>query len=317
MCDKISSSGIFLIESEKHEGEKMEKIRWGAIRFIEGVNGGKYPQCHSIYIEGAGVLIDPSSDRGQLEEIKEKDGVNAVWLSHWHEDHMMHLDLFEDVPLYVCELDSPPLGDLERFLDWYEMDEPEYRSQWKELLVRQFRLRPRAPNGFLIPGELLDLKSTTVQIIHAPGHTPGHLAFKFMDEDVLFMGDYDLTNFGPWYGDRFSSIEQTICSVRMLREIPARAWITSHERGIFQEDPGELWEKYLAVIGERERRLLELLEKPKTMKEIMEACIVYGRPRKPEAFYAFGEKAIMRKHLQRLIAQGIAIEEDGKFRLLQ
>jgi hydroxyacylglutathione hydrolase len=292
----------------------METVRLGAIRLIQGLNGGRYPQCHSIYVEGAKILIDPSSDRAKLEELREKDGVDAVWLSHWHEDHMMYLDLFDDVPLYICELDSPPLGDLERFLDWYQMEEPHYRDEWKDLLLRVFHIRPRVPKGFLVPGELLDLKTTSVQIIHAPGHTPGHLAFKFLDEDVLFVGDYDLTPFGPWYGDRFSSIDQTICSVRMLREIPAKAWIASHERGLFMEDPGELWERYLGVIEERERRLIELLEKPRTMKEIADACIVYGRPKKPEAFYAFGEKAIMRKHLQRLMARGMVVEEDGRYR---
>ena len=34
---------------------------FGPIWFIPGENKGKYPFCHSIYIEGPGILIDPAS----------------------------------------------------------------------------------------------------------------------------------------------------------------------------------------------------------------------------------------------------------------
>jgi glyoxylase-like metal-dependent hydrolase (beta-lactamase superfamily II) len=46
------------------------------------------PFCHSLYIEGAGVLIDPASDRNRLKRLREESGVKTVWLSHWHEDHL-------------------------------------------------------------------------------------------------------------------------------------------------------------------------------------------------------------------------------------
>jgi len=39
---------------------------FGPIRFIPGENRGKYPFCHSLYIDGVGILIDPASDRDRL-----------------------------------------------------------------------------------------------------------------------------------------------------------------------------------------------------------------------------------------------------------
>ena len=84
---------------------------------------GRYPYCISVYVEGAGVLIDPASDRNRLIQLRENPGVKEVWLSHWHEDHIMHLDLFEDLPLVIPKSESPPLSDMEVLLDWYGMEE--------------------------------------------------------------------------------------------------------------------------------------------------------------------------------------------------
>ncbi|MEJ5377426.1 MAG: MBL fold metallo-hydrolase [bacterium] len=290
------------------------EIQWGPVRFIQGQNKGRYPYCHSLYIEEAGVLIDPGSDRQVLQEIKAGGGVRQVWLSHWHEDHMIHLDLFEDLPIWISQQDAPPLGDLETFLDWYGMEEESYRQHWRDVLAGQFHLKPRRPAGFLVPGQRLELPGVTVEVIHTPGHTPGHLAFRFLEQGVLFLGDYDLTAFGPWYGDLYSSIEETLESVRVLREMDARVWIAGHEAGIFQEPPDSLWDSYVEVIKKREQKLLEFLKEPKTMDEIVKAWIVYGRPREPQAFFEFGEKAIMGKHLKRLVSQGLVSKEAGRFR---
>lgn len=293
-----------------------EKIDLGPVRFVQGQNKGRYPYCHSLYIEEAGVLIDPGSDRETLKALRAEGKISAIWLSHWHEDHIAHLDLFENVPIWISEQDAPPLGDLETFLEWYDMEDESYREHWRKVLADQFNLKPRKPAGFLRPGQKVRLGTVTVEVIHTPGHSPGHLAFRFLEPGILFLGDYDLTSFGPWYGDRYSDIEETVASVNLLRSLDARLWITCHETGIFSEPPGELWDTYLEVIWKREAKLLDFLRTPRTMEEIVRAWIVYGRPREPEAFFAFGEKAIMGKHLKRLVSRGLVFEEGGRFGLL-
>ncbi len=294
----------------------MKERCFGPIRFIPGENRGKYPFCHSLYIEGAGVLIDPASDRERLKRLRDEAGVNTVWLSHWHEDHFMHLDLFEDVPFWIGEADAPMLADVETFLDGYGIEREDHRQYWRKIVREQFHFRPRQPAGFLRDGEPFQLGDLTVDIIHAPGHTPGHVCFFFREPAVIFLGDYDLTPFGPWYGDRESSIPQTIASVKRLREIPACTWLACHETGVFQEDPGPAWEQYLAVIERREQKLLEFLAAPRTMAQIVDAWIVYGRPREPREFYAFGEEAIMKKHLEVMLADGRVIRDGQHYRCM-
>ena len=121
----------------------------GPIQFIPGKNQGRYPCCNSVYIEEAGILIDPASDRKTLIELRDTRGVRQVWLSHWHEDHFMHLDLFEDIPFRISERDLPPLTGIETFLDWYAMDNPEYRAFWAAMIKDQFHYQVRTPAGFL------------------------------------------------------------------------------------------------------------------------------------------------------------------------
>lgn len=290
----------------------MEEKHFGPVWFIPGKNSGKYPYCHSIYIEDAGVLIDPASDKERLIELRKQSGVKEIWLSHWHEDHFMHLDLFDDLPFCIMEQDAIPLSDIEILMDSYGVDE-EYREFWRPLYHEVFHFRPRKPARFLQDGAVMDLGSITVNVMNTPGHTPGHVAFFFQEIGLLYMADYDLSNFGPWYGDAESSIEKTIASVRRLQRIPATTWITSHEQGLFEEDPGELWDRYLGVIDVREQKLLQLLEKPKTFQEIIEACIIYGKPRKPAYFFEFGEKAHMRKHLEQLIRNGTVAMKNGRY----
>jgi len=290
----------------------MKEHHFGPIWFIPGENRGKYPHCHSIYIDGPGILIDPASDRNRLKDLKTAPGVKAVWLSHWHEDHFLHLDLFDDVPLLIAEADAPHLSNIDAFLDGYGI-ETQDRDMWRNLAVDMFHFRPRQPDQFIIAGEFIKSESLQVDVLSAPGHTPGSIALHFPNQDVLFMGDYDLTPFGPWYGDVESSIHQTIESVKMLRECQATIVLTSHEQGIFESPPDEIWDHYVNVIHEREGKLLNLLSIPHTMEMIVNNWIVYRKPRDPLPFYAFAEKALMRKHLEDLMGRGLVAEEDGRY----
>lgn len=292
-------------------------MKWssGPLTFIPGKNRGRYPYCHSLYIEAeTKVLIDPASDREKLIEIRDGSGVDAIWLSHWHEDHFMHLDLFPDQELWICEPDAKPLSSLEELFDAYCMNDEEKRS-WTPTMRDLFHFQPRTPHRFIGKHEVVDLGGVTVEVIHTPGHTPGHCSLYFRELETLFMGDYDLTAFGPWYGDRDSDIDAIIDSLNRLRAIPAKQWITSHEEGILDATPDHLWDDYLKVIDDREARLLELLKEPRSMPEIVDARIVYLKKREPKEFYDFGERAIMGKHLERLIRNQAVVEENGAYRL--
>jgi len=289
----------------------MEEKSFGPIRVIFGKNEGRYPYCHSLFIEEAGVIIDPASDREVLEDLRSRGRVNSVWLSHFHEDHITELDVFEGLPIWISKRDAPPMSGMSVFLDWYGIDDLDQREYWQQFMEQQFRYRPRKPSRFFQDGEVIDLGSEQVEVIPTPGHTPGNLSFLFKRSEILFLGDYDLTSFGPWYGDRYSSIEDTIASIHRLRDIPAKVWLTSHEAGVFTSKPGPLWNRYEAVIFERERKILAFLKQRHTFSEIRNAWICYGRPREPKMFFEFAEGALVAKHLEYLLKRGL-VQRQGE-----
>lgn len=294
----------------------MKEIKVGPIRMLPGPKKGKYPHCHSLYIEGAGVLIDPASDRERLKRLRKEEDVRMIWLTHWHEDHFMHWDLFSDLPLWVGRQDAPPLMDMEVLLDWYNMNLPEnihLREFWEPILKEQFHYAPRTPDRLLDDGEIIELDGVRIEVIHSPGHTPGHLSFWFPDHKAIFLGDYDLTPFGPWYGDKYSSISQTRASADILRKVPAATWFTCHETGIFYGDTEKLWDQYIKVIDQREEKLFNFLNRPRTMEEIIQQWIVYGKAREPAEYFVFGERAIMGKHLEALIEKGHVAQDGDHF----
>ena len=51
----------------------------------------------------------------------------------------------------------------------------------------------------------------------------------------------------------------------------------------------------------------------RTMGEIVEACIIYGRPREPKAFFELGEQGLMKKHLDRLMRLGKVFKEGDRY----
>ena len=281
-------------------------VQLGKIRFICGDNGGKYPFNHSVYLEGKDcrVVIDPSCGLQKLTDLQQNDGVDQVWMSHWHEDHMGFLNLFDGCTLRISERDFPPLTDMEIFLDWYNIQEKEFRELWKNIMLNSFNYQPQKEALFLQDDFVIDLGLLKVQVIATPGHTPGHLSFFFPDQEILFLGDYDLTTFGPWYGDLYSSIEQTIDSIHRLKSIPARRWIASHNTGLFQENPGNLWDDYENVIYQREEKIVNFLKEPKTLEDILAAWLMYGKPREPKEFFEFNERALIIKHIDYLERHG-------------
>lgn len=293
--------------------------KWNNLEFIPGPNKGRYPFCHSLYLDDeVKVIVDPAADPQAFQKIADEKGVDVVLLSHYHEDHWTYMHMFPEAKIYIHSEDAPPMQNIETLFDFYGMVwDSEEGERYRKELRDFFKYNPKPPDRLLSHGDVLDFGSTKVEVIHTPGHCPGHCCFHFRQQDVLFLADYDLTRFGPWYGDKLSDIDKFIESSKLVRNHPARYKVCAHEVGVAEGDVEQLWEVYMSAIDYRQEKLEEALrEGPKTMQELVELRIIYRKAREPQSFFDFGERAHMKKHLERMIKKGTAALEDGRYRLV-
>ena len=288
----------------------MEQRRFGNMVFMPGNNNGKYPFCNSLFIDDdIKGMVDPACDQTGLAALPRTGPADLLINSHYHEDHFTFNHLFSDARLLVHNDDAPCFQSLDALLEAYGVLGEEEAVFWRQILTESFHFKERKPDRLLADGDILDFGRTRLTVVHTPGHTPGHISLYCEQEGVLFTGDLDMTAFGPWYGDRVSNIDDTVRSVRRLMEIPARVYITSHNMGVIEQDIKPLAEAYLAVIDEREKKILDSLDAPRTLEEIARQWIIYKKPRQPEAFYLFGERGMVAKHLEHLIVGGKVTRE--------
>ncbi len=293
----------------------MDIRNFGRITFIPGKNNSRYPNCNSLFIDDeVKAIIDPGSDDKLLADLL-PGGVGVLINSHCHEDHTSYNYLFEKSQLWVHEREAPCYSSFASLMEYYGMSgNPHYR-QWHDLLVGRMNYRERRADREFKDGDILEFGKTKLQVIHTPGHSAGHCCFHFPDEGILFLADLDLTAFGPWYGDRFSDIEQTRSSMECLLKIPADIYITSHETGIMEGDISGLVDRYLEAIDRRERKLIEFLTQPRTMDEIVDSWIIYGKERRPRYFFEYGERGMIGKHVDLLVKRGRVRLGNGRYAL--
>ena len=135
-------------------------------------------------------------------------------------------------------------------------------------------------------------------------------------EGVAFIGDIDLTGFGPYYGDACSSLRDFRRSLALLPQIPAKVWVTSHHRGVYTDRAHFLRDlaAYAAKLDARERRLLTLLnESPKTLEQLVEQRLLY--PPGYESLWAVSaETRTISQHLDELLADGrVLVDAQGVY----
>jgi len=149
--------------------------------------------CSLIWCEATGraALIDPGGDVELLLAAVDQAGVklDKLLLTHAHLDHVggaLELARRFNLPIY-----GPQEGD----------------AFWLDLLPDQARMfgfppsQAFRPDHWLHDGDVVELGALRLDVIHCPGHTPGHVVFfepvsrhAFVG-DVLFRGSIGRTDF--------------------------------------------------------------------------------------------------------------------------
>jgi endoribonuclease LACTB2 len=281
------------------------------IYLIPGKNKSRLPYCGCLYIKGKDLrlLIDAGMGQANMEPCL-KEGVDVVILSHCHIDHRLTLARFPQFPIWCHETETAYLEDRQHFLTGIGLLRGGHDY---DLLFKGFQIQEFSVQRKLVDGERIDLGGISLQVLHTPGHTPGHLSFYIPEAELLFAADINLNAFGPFYGHDFSDINDFIRSIRKLKALPAQTVISSHA-GVFHDHLAERFAAHENIIYQRDQGLLHHLDRPRPFSSFLEKNLIYPRYLKPEALNKWFEQVHVEKQLKRLIEIGLVVEEEGWFR---
>jgi glyoxylase-like metal-dependent hydrolase (beta-lactamase superfamily II) len=165
------------------------------------------------------------------------------------------------------------------------------------VFARQLKEVPWQP---LPPWRTLSVGNIRLEILHAPGHTPGQRNFWLPDVGGLLAGDNILGQTTVIIGPPDGNMSQYLATLRRLAALPLR-WIGPGHGPIVRQ-PREHIEMYLSHRREREQAILALLrDGPKTPTEIARA--IY-RGRLSAAQLHLGEWMVQ-GHLDDLVQRGL------------
>jgi glyoxylase-like metal-dependent hydrolase (beta-lactamase superfamily II) len=291
---------------------------FGAVRIYSGEKSGKYPDGNQVIVEGTDYRAAFDSPRVANRIGADFDGADLVIQGHVHEDHMAGLHRLPDVPVYVHRDDLPAILSWQGLSAAYGYDKA-IDTPLRESIERDFYYRPRPDAIAYDDGMIWDLGGgVSVRAIHAPGHTAGHCVLLAEPDGIAFIGDIDLSGFGPYYGDRSSSLADFRRTLAKLADIPAQVWVTSHHRGVYTDRQRFLDDLtiFAGKIELRQQRLLQLIEQqPRDLKELTAIGVLY----KPDAniiWAPYAERRTIAQHLQEMVATGtIARDSQGRFGL--
>ncbi|HAX06060.1 MAG TPA: MBL fold metallo-hydrolase [Acidimicrobiaceae bacterium] len=289
------------------------KINWpdalelGPVTVLTGAERGKYPHGNSMLVRGAHqtILIDPSltvAERGVPAPI------DQVLLSHVHEDHIPGMTQLRGIPVSCHEDDAIGLKSIDGLMSMYGLPqsvEEEFRLE----VVDNFYYEPQSNVSTFSDNAIFDLGGVEIQVIHTPGHTQGHCAFLIPQARTLFLGDIELSGFGPYYFDSHSSLESFEQSMSLCRSLDADHFVTFHHKWVIsgRELFLKMLDDFAKVISNRELAMLDFMAEPKTVDDCVAHRFVY-RPSVDMNLVDHVETRSALIHINRMLEQGRVVE---------
>jgi len=163
---------------------------------IESLTVGPLAEnCYLVIDESTNraVLIDPGDEPARILDALHRSGatLDAIWLTHAHFDHVGAIAGVvreHPVPVHMHPLDAPVLA--------VAVDS-----------ALRYGVRIEAPpsaDAELSDGDRIAVGALELEVMHVPGHAPGHVAFHgdgvIFGGDCLFAGSIGRTDIE--YGDR-------------------------------------------------------------------------------------------------------------------
>ena len=269
---------------------------------LPGDPNGRFPRSHAFVARGeVEALIDAGCGQRQLARLLQRWRPDLVIISHSHPDHMSGLWQVSEAEVYSPIQRADSFWRFEpqsvRFVG------PDLASTWITYIKEFTGVRETTAGDHFEDGQLFDLGGLRLRAIHTPGHLDDHYVLHEERLGILFSFDIDLTSFGPWYGHAESDIDQSLASIARVAALAPGAIVSGHKGLVTDELPARL-ERYAAVIAKRDAVLRGLLQRPRSVTDLVALSPLYGgHPYAPEILRHW-EGSMIVKHLERMAAHG-------------
>ncbi|MHA1276904.1 MAG: MBL fold metallo-hydrolase [Candidatus Helarchaeota archaeon] len=225
---------------------------------LEGNGGAVFPYCHCYLYDGDELIaFDPQCGKVRLAQgltylEKTYSDIDYIINSHFHLDHIgsnAFLKHKSNAQLLIHEADRCALEKLDSYVERYGMDkdlEQEWRATLRRIGYKEVIPDQTFSDGDILPGGF--------QVIHTPGHAPGHCCF--YKSEVLISGDMDLTS--PWLGNISCNVADYLNSLEKLKKLKLKLILPAHGQPISVNIPEKL-EAFHQRFIKREEKIYQLL----------------------------------------------------------
>lgn len=292
--------------------------RLGDVELVWAQNSKDFFFANSIVIHGSQpIVVDPSANFTYFESLATTQNPTRVLNTHYHSDHRALNSLFRAATFLSHREDAPALRSLDELQRRLDSNPNSPYSQWAHSMWQQMHIHETPVDIELQDGDIVEADRHRVEVIHTPGHTPGHIALLVDDIGLLFTADIDLTPFGPWYANEVSDIDQFKASVHKVRQIEVDHYVTSHGQRIFEREKFlEKLERFESYFAKRDDEILAAIRtEPHSAEELSEHGIIYRKVLLQDPLKAYFSLKMIQKHCERLVRLGELVFDGLRYHL--
>jgi hydroxyacylglutathione hydrolase len=151
------------------------------MQILMNTGGVAMTNCYVVADESAKVAVifdAPDHTTGPLLDEVQRQGWDLIglWLTHGHFDHLAdHAVVTQRFPNSKVIM--------------HRLEEHKLQQPGSSLFTLPFTIPARKADVLVEDGQKLQLGSLEVDVIHTPGHSPGHVMYHIASEKVLVGGD--------------------------------------------------------------------------------------------------------------------------------
>ncbi len=218
---------------------KIETIIAGIRRVTPAQEEGSAWESPNIYLVGEGPLTmidagyDKESSRSAILEGIGDAGLERIILTHGHVDHAGSAWAIK------------------------EMTGARVLAHPDDDHSIQRRFQGKTPDGHVNGGDRIECGSLSIEVLHAPGHTPGHIAPWLPSHGIIFTGDLVTGEGSSLVAPPEGNMKDYMQSLRSLLDLPLKMLLPGHG----------------PVVNKPQKRIKELIEHREVRELAIAKCL--------------------------------------------